>query len=152
MLGSPRLAEAVSSAELFPIPTRSSFTADGTPKKTRLTDYVFRCKHGKWRKAKEKEVFKETTTNYDVSSRRVCAITSFKGVFFVFFFPEINLSFALLLCVLCPAAKIFCFYDWLNFLLHLGWVPKHRANDVTSQHRAVRRLLRIFGSGSRNRD
>ena len=30
-----------------------------------------------------------------------------------------------LLCVLCSAAKICCFYDWLNFLLHLGWVPKH---------------------------
>ena len=83
MLRSPHLAEAVSLVALFVIRTCLNFTADGTLKK-RPAGYT--CSDAN--KAKEKtttkkpkgsDVFKEATTNYDVTSRRVPAITSVEG-------------------------------------------------------------------------
>ena len=50
------MAEAVGFAAFFAVRTCLSLTADGKLKKTRPTGYVFRCKHSKRRKAKEKEV------------------------------------------------------------------------------------------------
>ena len=53
---SPQVAGVVSLATWFAISSCFSLTADGTLKKGRPAGYVFRCRHSKRRKAKEKEV------------------------------------------------------------------------------------------------
>ena len=131
MLGSPRLAEAVSSAELFPIPTRSSFTADSTPKKPRLTGYVFRCKRGKWRKAKEKEVkFSRKlrlimTCHHDVSAPlrhlRACFFSSSRNQ------PVFR---SVVMCVV-PSSKDFLFL-WLAKLFIISRMGSKTWRQMTS--------------------
>ena len=77
MLRSPYLGEAVSLAAVFAIHTCFSLTADGTQKKIKPTGYVVDANTAKEKsKTKGNAVFKETTTNYDLPSRRVCAIMS----------------------------------------------------------------------------
>lgn len=68
------------------------------------------------KKSKRRDVFKKTTTNYDVPSRCHYVI---EGLF------NINPSFAPLLCALCSVAKFCLFYDWLQFDSNLGWAAKH---------------------------
>ena len=75
----------------------------------------FLYKHSKRAKWKGNDLSKETLINYNVSSWRVCAITSFEGfVWNQMVLFEIKLSFTPLLCALCSAAKFCKFYDWLK--------------------------------------
>ena len=62
---------------LFAIHAYLSLTVDGTQKKTKPTGYVFDANRAKEKsKTKGNAVFKETAINYDLPSRRVCAIMS----------------------------------------------------------------------------
>ena len=58
----------------------------------------------------------ETTTNYDMPPRSVCAISSFEC--FVRN-PPVSLRYY----VLCSAAKSCYCFDWLKFDPNLGWPP-----------------------------
>ena len=71
------MAEAVSLTALLAIRTDFSLTADGTLSKTRPTGYIqVPMQTQQKEKRKRSDVFKETTTNYDVPLRRVRAVTS----------------------------------------------------------------------------
>ena len=79
------MAEAVRLTALLAIRTDFSLTADGTLSKTRPTGYIqVPMQTQQKEKRKRSDVFKETTTNYDVPSRRVCFIASLKVLFEIF--------------------------------------------------------------------
>lgn len=83
-------------------------------------------KKSKW---KGGDIFKETTTNHDVLSWRVRAVTSFEG--FVQNHPVFH-SFVICF-VLIGKVLIFLFFWWAGILFksrrklysNLGWAPKH---------------------------
>ena len=62
------------------------------------------------RKEKSKsDVFKETTTNYDVPSRRVCAVTSFEC------FVRNQPVFRSVVVCFRLSGRVLLFFIWLNF-------------------------------------
>ena len=77
MLRNPHLTEAVSLATLFAIRIYFSLTADGTPNNVQVMTCVPMQTQQQKSKTKGRDVFKVTTTDNDVLSRRVCAFTSF---------------------------------------------------------------------------
>ena len=80
MLRSPHPAEVVSLMALFAKPTRLSWTAKHTLRKTRPTGCVpTQTQQKEKSKRKGSDIVKETKTNYDVPTECVDESTSFKG-------------------------------------------------------------------------
>ena len=134
MLRSPHLAAVVSWAASFAIRTGLGLTADGSLYKARPTGYRFKCKHSNRTKGKgtfSRKLQLITMCHHDVSA----PLCLFKVLF------ETNLSFALLLCNLCSAAKFCYFSDRLNFYSNLGWAP----NRGSKWHHFATTLVKGWG-------